>query len=152
MWCSSRIYSSPSFFLLCFLQLDRLTFLAYFLSVYLACSRLHDGNRPIRLTQRFTQFKPFGNETFCFRNFQYHLNVNATLWCKYNTQRILTPGDLNRVENWVSSIGLCAEIIKVEALNARWLGRNKPAESLSPSLPAAAPFPRSRASLFSSTL
>ena len=26
-------------------------------------------NRPIRLTQCCTQFKPFGNKTFCFRNF-----------------------------------------------------------------------------------
>ena len=119
------------FFVLCFLQLDRLTFLAYFLSVYLACSRLHDGNRPIRPTQCCTQFKPFGNETFYIRNFQYHLNVNASLWCKYSTQRILSPGDLTWVQHWVSRIGLRAEIVKIEALNARWLGRNKPAESLS---------------------
>ena len=27
------------------------------------------NNRPIRLTQCCTQFKPFGNKTFCFRNF-----------------------------------------------------------------------------------
>ena len=27
------------------------------------------NNRPIRLTQSCTQFKPFGNKTFCFRNF-----------------------------------------------------------------------------------
>ena len=26
-------------------------------------------HRPIRLTQCCTQFKPFGNKTFCFRNF-----------------------------------------------------------------------------------
>ena len=28
-----------------------------------------DNDRPIRLTQCCTQFKPFGNKTFCFRNF-----------------------------------------------------------------------------------
>ena len=28
-----------------------------------------------------------------FQEFPYHLNVNATLYCKYNAQRILTPGD-----------------------------------------------------------
>ena len=27
------------------------------------------NNKPIRLTQCCTQFKPFGNKTFCFRNF-----------------------------------------------------------------------------------
>ena len=27
------------------------------------------ANRPIRLNQCCTQFKPFGNKTFCFRNF-----------------------------------------------------------------------------------
>ena len=27
------------------------------------------SNRPIRLTQCCTQFKPFGNKTLCFRNF-----------------------------------------------------------------------------------
>ena len=44
-----------------------------------------------------TQFKPFGNETFCSRYFHiiYSVNMNATLSCKYNTQRILIPGDLN---------------------------------------------------------
>ena len=31
--------------------------------------RAHTMNRPIRLTQCCTQFKPFGNKTFCFRNF-----------------------------------------------------------------------------------
>ena len=30
-----------------------------------------------------------------FQEFPYNLNVNATLQCKYNTQRILKPGDLN---------------------------------------------------------
>ena len=63
-------------------------------------------NRPIRLTQCCTQFKPFGNKTFCFRNFHIIFNVNATLYCKYNTQRILYPGDLNWVQHWVSRIGL----------------------------------------------
>ena len=27
------------------------------------------SNRPIRLTQCCTEFKPFGNKTFCFKNF-----------------------------------------------------------------------------------
>ena len=36
------------------------------------CIQVSTSNRPIRLTQCCTQFKPFGNETFCFRNFQYH--------------------------------------------------------------------------------
>ena len=29
----------------------------------------NEDNRPIRLTQGCTQFKPFGNKTFCLRNF-----------------------------------------------------------------------------------
>ena len=29
----------------------------------------HENNRPNRLTQCCTQFKPFGNKTFCFKNF-----------------------------------------------------------------------------------
>ena len=35
-------------------------------------------DRPIRLTQCCTQFKPFGNKSFCFRNF-HTFNENATL-------------------------------------------------------------------------
>ena len=35
-------------------------------------------NRPIRLTQCCTQFKPFGNKSIV-SGFPYHLNVNATL-------------------------------------------------------------------------
>ena len=34
-----------------------------------------------------------------FREFPYNLNVNATLQCKYSTQRILKPGDLNWVQH-----------------------------------------------------
>ena len=45
-------------------------------------------------------------QTVLFQEFPYHLNVNATLYCKYNTQRILTPGDLNWVQHWVGRIGL----------------------------------------------
>ena len=37
-----------------------------------------------------------------FQEFPYNLHVNATLQCKYNTQRILKPGDLNWVQHWVS--------------------------------------------------
>ena len=29
----------------------------------------HENNRPNRLTKCCTQFKPFGNKTFCFKNF-----------------------------------------------------------------------------------
>ena len=32
-----------------------------------------------------------------------HYNANIV---KYNTQRILTPGDLNWVQHWVSKTGL----------------------------------------------
>ena len=50
-----------------------------------------------------------------FQEFPYHLNVNATLQCKYNTQRILSPGDLNWVQHWVSRIGLfCKTEIKTD--------------------------------------
>ena len=30
---------------------------------------IKNSNRPIRLTQCCTQFKPSGNKSFCFRNF-----------------------------------------------------------------------------------
>ena len=59
-----------------------------------------------QLTQCCTQFKPFGTKTFCSRHFPYHLNMNVTLSCKYNTQRILIPEDLNWVEHWVGRLGL----------------------------------------------
>ena len=41
-----------------------------------------------------------------FQEFPYHLNMNATLSCKSNTQRILVPGDSNWVQHWVSRLGL----------------------------------------------
>ena len=41
-----------------------------------------------------------------FQVFPYHSNVNASLSCKFSTQRILTPRDLNWVQHWVSRIGL----------------------------------------------
>ena len=56
-------------------------------------------NRPNRLSQYCTQFKPFWNKTFFFQVFRYHLHVNATLNCKHNTQRILIPGDFNWVRH-----------------------------------------------------
>ena len=36
------------------------------------------GNRPIRLTQCCTQFKPLGNKTFCFRNFHIMMQIQYT--------------------------------------------------------------------------
>ena len=41
--------------------------------------------------------------------------MNATLQCKCNTQRILSPGDLNWVQHWVSRIGL--SLLKLLAVN-----------------------------------
>ena len=41
-----------------------------------------------------------------FQVFPYHLNMNGILSCKSNTQRTLTPRDLNWVQHWVSRIGL----------------------------------------------
>ena len=41
-----------------------------------------------------------------FQVFTYYLNMNASLLCKYNTQRFLIPGDLNWVQHWVSRLGL----------------------------------------------
>ena len=59
------------------------------------CCKIYEPiNRPNRLTQCCTQFKPSGNKTL-FQVFPYHLNMNATLSCTYNTQRILVQGDQN---------------------------------------------------------
>ena len=85
-------------------------------------------DRPIRLTQCFTQFKPFGNKMFCFRNFHIiqmwlpHYN-----YCKYNTQRILTLGDLNWVQHWVIRIGLWSATLPVlhgcDRVALKWIVR-----------------------------
>ena len=63
-------------------------------------------NRPIRLTQCCTQFRSFGNKTFCSKYF----HMNATLSCKCYIQRSLTPRDLNWVQHCVSRIGLYRDI------------------------------------------
>ena len=36
------------------------------------------GNRPVRISQCCTQFKPLGNKTFCFRNFHIMMQVQYT--------------------------------------------------------------------------
>ena len=65
-----------------------------------------ESDRPIRLTQFCTQFKPFGNKTFRFRIFHTFKCECHILYANYNTQRILTPGDLNWVQHGVSRIGV----------------------------------------------
>ena len=59
------------------------------------------NNRPIRLTKCCTQFRSFGNKTFCSKYF----HMNATL-CKCN---IYTKNlkNLNWVQHCVRRIGLC---------------------------------------------
>ena len=58
---------------------------------------IHDSeDRPIQLTRLLMEPIQTRSEwNVLFQEFPYHLNVNATLYCKYNKQRILTPGDLN---------------------------------------------------------
>jgi len=41
-----------------------------------------------------------------FQVFISHLNVNAILSWKWNTERTFTPRDLNWVQHWVSRVGL----------------------------------------------
>ena len=41
----------------------------------------------------------FGNQNVLIQEFPYHLNVNATLQCKYNAQRTLTLGGLNWIQH-----------------------------------------------------
>ena len=64
------------------------------------------NNTPIRLTQCGTQFKFFGKKNVLFQVFPRHLNMNATLSCKYITPRTLTLSYLNCVQHWVCRIGL----------------------------------------------
>ena len=48
-------------------------------------------DRPIRLTQCCTQFKPFGNKTFCFRNFHtFKWECNIIMQIQYTKN--LNPG------------------------------------------------------------
>ena len=53
------------------------TELTYKIKVMVDCVILF-GNRPIRLTQCCTQFKPLGNKTFCFRNFHIMMQIQYT--------------------------------------------------------------------------
>ena len=43
--------------------------------------------------------------------------MNDTLWCKFSTQRNLTPGDLNWVKHWVSRIGLLEQFGDLHKIN-----------------------------------
>ena len=50
-------------------------------------------NRPTRLTQCYP-IQSLWEYNVLFQEFPYHLNENATLKCKYNTQRILRSGSI----------------------------------------------------------
>ena len=58
------------------------------------------GNRPIRLTQCCTQFKPLGNKTFCFRNFHIMMQI------QYTNRSICFPGLIYWDRKWLLFLGV----------------------------------------------
>ena len=89
-------------------------------------------NRPIRLTQCCTQFKPFGNKTFCFRNFHtFKWECHIIMQIQY--KKNLHPGrfELGTTLSWPNrSIILLVNydscwhhqmsVHKLEAWQAKW--------------------------------
>ena len=58
------------------------------------------GNRPIRLTQCCTQFKPLGNKTFCFRNFHIMMQI------LYTNRSICFPRLIYCDRTWLLFLGV----------------------------------------------
>ena len=58
------------------------------------------GDRPIRLTQCCTQFKPLGNKTFCFRNFHIMMQIQCT------NRSFCFPGLIYCDQTWLLFLGV----------------------------------------------